>query len=57
MSVIMHPARPESRTVANIPTGNQRTEFPVGAPRDELDFIGHLIEHCTVGVTTAGGDV
>jgi hypothetical protein len=29
----------------NIPTRDQSTELRVGAPGDELDFVGHLIEH------------
>lgn len=29
----------------DIPIGDQSTELRVGAPRDEFDIVGHLIEH------------
>jgi hypothetical protein len=30
----------------NIPTGDLGTDLRVGAPRDEFDFVRHLVQHC-----------
>lgn len=34
-------------TPLDIPVSNLATESRMGAPRDELDFVGHLIQHCS----------
>lgn len=39
------PFRVSSRYDRNLPAGDFGTELRVGATRDELDLIGHLIEH------------
>lgn len=36
----------EAETRIHIPASDLGTDFGVGAPRDELDFVRHLIQHC-----------